>query len=293
LYRFDAAGTTPRMKKEIFEVHLSEVDTPLVDVIASRLRISKRKAKTILDLRNVFLNGERIWMAQHKVERKDIIEVTLMDAKVSQPNTGKKIDVLWKDAHYIIVNKPSGILTNEAKNSLEEELHWQFSDKSICAVHRLDRETSGCVIFARTQKDKDALIPVFKDQGVTKIYRAIVCGKFPSFIKTIHNDIDGESASTEIQILDARSVASYLEMRIRTGRTHQIRKHLQFVKRAVAGDKNYTSENKQDERLRMLPRQMLHAHKLIFKHPVTEQMVRVTAPVPADFKEALKALRLK
>ena len=281
------------MKKEMFQIQQSQDDTPLVDVLALKLKISKRKAKTILDQRNVFLNGERVWMAQHHVRRKDVIEVSIMDEKVSQPNKGKKIDILWKDDYFIIANKPAGIVTNEGKNSMEEELHWQLNDKSIVAVHRLDRETSGCVIFARNKKAKDLIIPTFKDQAVTKIYRAIVCGKFPTYITTIHNDIDGESASTDIKILDSRSIASYLEMRIRTGRTHQIRKHLQFVKRSVAGDKSYASEHKMDERLRSLPRQMLHANKLVFKHPVTEQIVRVTAPVPADFKEALKMLRLK
>lgn len=281
------------MKKEIFQVHPSQDGDPLVDVLAAHLAISKRKAKTILDARNVFLNGERVWMAQHKVRRRDMIEVTVLDEKPAKSSKAKKIEVLWKDQYFIIVNKPSGIVTNEGKNSLEEELHWQFGDPNICAVHRLDKETSGCVIFARNKQAKEMIVPVFREHEVTKIYRAITCGKFPSSITTIHNDIDGESASTDIKILDARSVASYLEMRIRTGRTHQIRKHLQFVKRSVAGDKTYAFEKKMDERLRMLPRQMLHAHKLIFKHPATGEIVRITAPVPQDFKEALKLLRLR
>lgn len=281
------------MKKEIFQIHPSQADTPLVDVIAAHLGISKRKAKTILDDRNVFLNGERIWMAQHKLKRRDVIEVTVMDETLSKVNQAKKIDILWQDDLFIIVNKPSGMVTNEGKNSLEEELHWQLGDKEICAVHRLDKETSGCVIFARNKKAKDLMIPLFRDQAVTKIYRAIVSGQFPSAIKTIHNDIDGESASTEVNILDARSVASYLEMRIGTGRTHQIRKHLALVKRAVAGDKAYTTEKKPNEMLRLLPRQMLHAYKLVFKHPTSDTIIRVTAPVPADFKEALKMLRLR
>lgn len=281
------------MKKEIFQVHPSQNEDPLVDVLADHLGISKRKAKLILDQRNVFLNGERVWMAQHKVRRRDTIEVTLLDEKPAKATKNKKISVLWKDDYFIIANKPSGIVTNEGKNSLEEELHWQFNDRNICAVHRLDKETSGCVIFARNQKAKDMIIPLFRDHEVTKIYRAITCGKFPARIETIHNDIDGESASTDIKVLDSRSVASYLEMRIRTGRTHQIRKHLQFVKRSVAGDKTYINEKKMDERLRMLPRQMLHAYKLVFKHPETGEIVRVSAPVPQDFKEALKLLRLR
>ena len=280
------------MQNKLIQIKPSENGLPLVDVLATHLKTSKRKAKALLDSRNVFINKERTWIAQHPVRNKDIIEITFPLA--APQDRRAKPEIIYKDEYMLIVNKPPGIVVNQSDRSLEEWLREALHDRDICAIHRLDRDTSGCVMFARNNKVKAKMIEVFKDQTVIKIYRAIARGRMPGNITTIHNDIDGESASTDVKILDSKSIASYLELRIRTGRTHQIRKHLQFVRCPVAGDKNYRNEKKLDDRLRTLPRQMLHAYKLVFPHPYKEgEVVRAIAPVPSDFKDALKIMRLK
>jgi len=276
------------MTKETFQVKPHEDGLTLLEVLADRLRCSKKQAKALLDSKQVFVNERRIWMAKHLVERKDIIETVRPESQT------KRIEILKKAGDILIINKPAGLVTNGSAKSLEVKIQRELNNPECCAVHRLDRETSGCVIFAKNAAAKEAMIPFFKDQKVIKIYRAIVSGRVSDSLQTITRDIDGQSATTMIHVLDRTPRSSYLELRIKTGRTHQIRKHLAAVRHPVLGDKGYAGSKGLEEIIRTLPRQMLHAYKLVLPHPNDpEQPLRITAPVPADFQETLKALRLK
>ena len=276
------------MQKETFQIKPHEDGNTLLEVLADRLRCSKKQAKALLDSKQVFVNEQRIWMAKHTVSRKDIIETVRPETKM------QKTEILKKAGDILIVNKPAGLVTNGSAKSLEVKLQRELNNPECCAVHRLDRETSGCVIFAKNAAAKEAMIPVFKEQKVVKIYRGIVSGRVSDQLQTITRDIDGQSATTLVRVLDRNPRASYLELRIKTGRTHQIRKHLAAVRHPVLGDKGYAGSKGLEEIIRTLPRQMLHAYKLILPHPNNpEQPIRITAPVPADFRDTLKALRLK
>jgi len=277
------------MIKETFQVKPHEQGNALLDVLADRLRCSKKQAKNLLDGKQVMVNSQRIWMAKHKLSTRDQIEVIHSEA-----TSGNKTEVLKKAGDILVINKPAGLVTNGSAKSLEVRLQRELNNPELCAVHRLDRETSGCVIFAKNAEAKASLIPIFKDQQVVKIYRAIVNGRVSDQLQTITRDIDGQSATTLVNVLDRTRDASYLELRIKTGRTHQIRKHLAAVRHPVLGDKGYAGSKGISEILRTLPRQMLHAYKLILPLPgQPDKPLRVTAPVPADFKETLKALKLK
>jgi len=277
------------MIKETFQVKPHEQGNSLLEVLAERLRCSKKQAKAMLDCKQVLVNGKRIWMAKHKLSTRDQIEVIQSEA-----TSGNKIEVLKKAGDIMVINKPAGLVTNGSAKSLEVRLQRELKNPELCAVHRLDRETSGCVIFAKNAEAKTAMIPLFKDQQVIKIYRAIVNGRVSDQLQTITRDIDGQSATTIVQVLDRTKQASYLELRIKTGRTHQIRKHLATVRHPVLGDKGYAGSKGLSEILRTLPRQMLHAYKLVFPVPgVPDKTLRVSAPVPTDFKETLKTLKLK
>lgn len=277
------------MIKESFQVKPHEKGNTLLEVLADHLRCSKKQAKTMLDGKQVMVNSQRIWMAKHKVSTRDVIEVIRSEATAV-----KKIDILKKAGDILIVNKPAGLVTNDSAKSLEVRLQRELKNPQLCAVHRLDRETSGCVIFAKNAAAKEKMIPIFRDQEVVKIYRAIVNGRVSDQLQTITRDIDGESATTMVNVLDRSRHASYLELRIKTGRTHQIRKHLATVRHPVLGDKGYAGSKGLTDILRTLPRQMLHAYRLVLPLPdQPDKKLRVTAPVPADFHEALKALKLK
>lgn len=277
------------MIKDSFQVKPHEDGNTLLEVLSERLRCSKKQAKAMLDGKQVLVNGKRIWMAKHPLKAKDQIEVIRSEATAT-----KKIEVLKKSGGILVVNKPAGLVTNDSAKSLEVRLQRELRNPEICAVHRLDRETSGCVIFAKNAAAKAEMIPIFKDQQVVKIYRAIVNGRVSDQLQTITRDIDGESATTLVNVLDRSRLASYLELRIKTGRTHQIRKHLAAVRHPVLGDKGYAGSKGLADILRTLPRQMLHAYHLVLPIPgKPDKPLRVTAPVPDDFRETLKALRLK
>ena len=275
------------MKKNFFTVNNNQDGKRLFIVISEYFSISKKQSQKVIDEKLVLINEKRIWMKNHIVKINDRIEILSFS---SFKNQSKQIKIIWKDKYYIIVNKPPGLISNAHKNSLENILRLQEKNSDIFAVHRLDKETSGCIIFSTSQEAKQKAIPVFKENKIIKIYRGITIGKFPKIKKEIKNDIDGFIAKTKIKVLDSSKNNSFLEMQIETGRTHQIRKHLAANRHPILGDKKYAG-NKNEFSLRQ-PRQMLHAYKLIFNHPYTNETVNIRANLPDDFKRCLNQLKL-
>lgn len=276
------------MTKQFFTVKYKQEGLRLFEVIAAELGISKKKAQAALDAKQVLVNGRRVWMKNHTVSEDDRIEVLIEERA---PTIPKKIQILWHDADYLIVNKPAFLLTNASKESLEAKLQKQTENPALCAVHRLDKETSGCVIFAKNAEAKAAMIPMFKGRDIMKIYRAITIGQFPTSWNEIRTDIEGYMSTTLVKTLDSNKQVSYLELRIETGRTHQIRRHLADKRYPVLGDKKYAGTG--NELSLEQPRQMLHAYRLIFPHPRTKETIRVLAPLPPDFKKCLAQLKLR
>lgn len=276
------------MKKQTFNVDYKDEGKRLFAVIAEELNISKKQAQAAIDAKQVLVNGKRVWIRRHEVKEDDLIEILIEDSKKPAMN---HISILWQDSEYLIVNKPPYVLTNASDESLEAKLQKQEKNKKICAVHRLDKETSGCVIFAKSPEAKKAMIPMFKGRDIMKIYRAVTIGSFPKIWKEIRTDIEGYMSTTLVKILDSKKHASYLELRIETGRTHQIRRHLADKRYPVMGDKKYAGTG--NELSLEQPRQMLHAYRLIFPHPKTGKPIRATAPLPGDFKKCLAQMKLK
>ena len=275
------------MKKNFFTVNNNQDGKRLFVVISEYLSISRKLSQKIIDEKLVLINKKRIWMKNHNVKINDQIEIlshtTLLDKS-------KKIEIIWKDKYYIIANKPPGLITNAHKDSLERILCSQENNPDIIAVHRLDKETSGCIIFSTSKNAKEKAIPLFKENRIIKIYRGITIGKFPEIKREIINDIDGYIAKTKIKVLDYSRTNSYLEIQIETGRTHQIRKHLAANRYPILGDKKYAGDK--DILSLKQSRQMLHAYKLIFNHPYTNQNLNIRASLPKDFKRCLNQLKL-
>ena len=260
----------------------------LFAVIAEEQNVSKKQAQAWIDNKQILVNGKRIWIRRHLLKEGDTIQI-LPTAPTASPN--KKIPILWQDEHYLIVNKAPGLLSNAHPDSLETRLQKQQKNPHICAVHRLDKETSGCLLFANSTEAKANAVPLFRGRDIIKVYRALTVGKFPNIWNEIRTDIQGYIATTLVKILDSNRQASYLELRIETGRTHQIRRHLADKRYPVLGDKKYAGTG--HEISVQQPRQMLHAYRLIFPHPKTNQTIRATAPLPSDFKRTLNQLKLR
>lgn len=276
------------MKKQTFIVKYKDEGKRLFAVIAETLKISKKQAQAAIDAKRVLVNGKRVWIRRHEVKEDDTIEILIEE---NMPSAPKHIVIIWQDEDYLIVNKPPYVVTNASADSVEAMLQKQEKNKNICAVHRLDKETSGCVIFSKSAEAKADMIPMFKGRDIMKIYRAITIGSFPKNWKEIRTDIEGFMSSTLVKTLDSKKYASYLELRIETGRTHQIRRHLADKRYPVIGDKKYAGTG--NELSLEQPRQMLHAYRLIFPHPKTGKPVRATAPLPGDFKKCLTQLKLR
>lgn len=276
------------MKTVVFQVRPTERELSLDRFLAVRLRISRKQAKRLLDERRVFINQKRIWIAHHPVLSGDVVEV--VDISPAPAFQFKEIRIVHEDDYVLVVDKPAG-LESTGEKGIEGRLR-ETSHPEAIAVHRLDRETSGCLLFARSSLARDALVRQFEERTVHKIYRALVLGPFPDDLARIDRPVNGLQAITEFRLLRRNEQASLIEARPLTGRTHQIRIHLQYVGHPLVGDKTYATRAIRDDVLRAAPRQMLHAWRIAWRDPATGRTHRVTIRPPSDFETMASMLKL-
>ena len=265
--------------------------TPLLDHLADCLPLSRRAAKTLLDDRLVFVNGRRIWMARHLLQIRDAVEV-LAEAVAPKPAAANPVRILADDPLFLVADKPPRLLTTGEK-SLELRLRDQLRLPALRAVHRLDKDTSGCVLFAKTEEARLALVAQFEEGRVRKLYHALVAGVLDPPQQDIRAPVDHLPAVSHVRQVSAQPRpprCAHLTVAIETGRTHQIRIHLQSIGHPVLGDRQYFSSRAPE--FAEVPRQMLHASDLRFVHPATGRPVAAAAPLPRDFKDWLRNLRL-
>ena len=156
-------------------------------------------------------------------------------------------------------------------------------------MHRLDRDTTGCLMFAKNHAALEAAIEVFKTHRVSKIYHAVVAGAFKFVHQIVDTPLDGQDAVSRITREASSADASFLRIRIETGRTNQIRRHLASIRFPVIGDRVFGLKNAHDPRLMRVPRQLLHASSLILPDPLSPRdEISVHSPLPADFRAALR-----
>ena len=265
--------------------------TPLLDHLADCLGLSRRAAKNLLDDRLVFVNGRRIWMAKHLLQTRDAVEL-LPDAVAPKSETAASVRLLLDEPTFLVADKPPRLLTVGAK-SLEVRLRDQLGLPGLRAVHRLDKDTSGCVLFAKDEESRRALVAQFEEGRVRKLYHALVAGNLAEPQLDVRMPVDHLPAVSHVRQVAAQTKpprAAHLTVAIETGRTHQIRIHLHHVGHPVLGDRQYFNARSGD--FPEVPRQMLHASELRFAHPATGQPVCAAAPLPRDFRDWLRNLRL-
>ncbi len=231
------------------------------------------------------------------------------------------LEILFEDGDILVLNKPPGLVVHPGVghdehtlvNALLHHCHGQLSGIGGVArpgiVHRLDKDTSGCLVIAKNDPTHLALSAQFEARQVTKVYEALVCGhplkpsadirtaiaRHPSHRKRMAvSDGSGRSAWTSYRVLEDLNESTHVEARLHTGRTHQIRVHFHHLGFPVVGDSIYGSRQNRHltERTGYTAlRQMLHARHLSFLHPGTTTEMRFEAPLPEDFQSALSALR--
>jgi len=221
------------------------------------------------------------------------------------------LDIVFEDDDLIVLNKPAGLIVHpgaghQRHTLVNALLHHCPALSGIGGkerpgiVHRLDKETSGCLVVAKNDLAHRALSLQFAARTIEKIYLALVAGKLRRPSGIIEETIGrhpvhrkrmsvasprGRPAKTEYRVVRSNEKVSLVECRLHSGRTHQLRVHLHHLGHPVLGDKVYGRNRASD-----LPRQLLHAWKLGFEHPRTKQWLSFTAPLPEDFGQAIDRL---
>ena len=280
----------------------------LQDFLALKFALSRRAAKAAIDGRNVWVNRKCVWIARYALKTGDVVEVPSAVVKGAQkqssesaergarqpsgqaaPVARRHVRVLWQDDRYLVCDKPAGLVSCDDPKSVESILREQESIPTLEAVHRLDRDTTGCLMFAKNHESLEAAIEEFKTHAVSKVYHAIVVGEFKFLHRMIDTPLDGQPAMTRVTREAKSADASFLRVRIDTGRTNQIRRHLASLRFPIVGDRVFGLKNARDPRLMRVPRQMLHASTLTLPHPLQRnEEISVHSPLPADFRAALK-----
>ncbi len=263
----------------------------LKDFIAKNLKISKSKAKALIDSKNVLVNGNRVWIATHTLNKGDIVEILESKPVENKNITISQKDIIYEDNFIIAVNKPAFLISESKKNSVEDQLK-KIKGKNIKAIHRLDKETSGVLLFAKSYSIFEKFKKLWEDKNVKKIYRAVSHGKAYFKNKIINFNIDGKYAKSEVKTLKTTNNYSYFEVDIKTGRKHQIRIHLSKIGHPIVGDKDYGKKFIDDPIAKIVNRQLLHAYSIAFFHPYLKKKVIINAPIPSDFKNFLKKVNL-
>ena len=232
--------------------------------VAQKLNISGRRARDGIERGGVRVNGALKQFASYKVEPSDVVDID----KTCFEKRSYDITTLYEDEMILAIDKPAGLLTEPLEGTY--------------LVHRLDKETSGVLLLAKTKEAKAALEGLFYKRKIKKEYLALVegivgkeSGKIESYIEKKRERVfgsgkRGDLATTFWECLERYETTSLLKVMPRTGRTHQIRVHLSEMGHPVIGDMTYGNVG--------APNMMLHAHRLTFPHPGTHEELTITAP---------------
>jgi len=283
--------------------------------------VSRGAIQRLIEQGCIRVNG-RLVKATHRPRAGETVEIEWPEARPAEAQPEEMpLDILFEDDALLFVNKAAGLVVHPAAGHEEHTLvnallhHCAGGLSGIGGVarpgivHRLDKETSGCMVVAKNDDTHLALSAQFAGREVEKIYHAIVCGvmprdkgniraaiaRHPSHRKRmgVREDESGRAAHTSYRVLERLREATLVEARLHTGRTHQIRVHFQFIGHALVGDETYGQ--RQNRRFTELtgyaaPRVMLHAHKLAFLHPRSSKRLCFESPRPADFADAARFL---
>ena len=281
-------------------------------VTEQNAEITRTAVQRLIDEKNILVNGKE-QKASYKVNENDVVEVEIPEPKKIEIKAENiPIEVIYEDSDIVVVNKPKGMVVHPGNGNLDGTLVNAIMAKcgdSLSGiggeirpgiVHRIDKDTSGLLIVAKNDKAHVNLSEQIKAHKVKKTYIALVRGVVRENEATIDMPIgrsktdrkkmavckDGKNAITHIKVLKRWEHYTLLQVNIETGRTHQIRVHLSYIGYPIIGD--YTYSNGKNEF--GVVGQCLHAQKLEFKHPITNKIVELEAPLPEYFQEILNKL---
>ncbi|GGF11594.1 putative RNA pseudouridine synthase YlyB [Halobacillus andaensis] len=286
------------------------IDKLLSDVIQDA---SRSQIQLWLKEKHVHVNGDVV-KSNYKVQEGDKISWTIPEVKPLELKAEDiELDVIFEDSDVIVVNKPSGMVVHPAagheEGTLVNALLYHCNDLSGIngverpgIVHRIDKDTSGLLMVAKNDKAHESLVQQLVDKTVERKYVAIVHGTIAHEYGTIDAPIgrdpkdrqrmavvdNGRDAVTHFQVLEHFKDYSYVECKLETGRTHQIRVHMRYINHPLAGDPKYGPRKTLE-----LDGQALHAKSLGFTHPTTGEWKSFEVAPPEEFTQTLEYLRNK
>lgn len=280
-----------------------------IDVFVSKqLSISRAYTQHLIKEGMIKIDGREIW-SSYKVKEGEKIYYTIPQKECVEAEEGD-VDIIYEDEDIIAVNKPAGVLVHPTPKQRHHTLvNFLLSCSSLCeigapyrpgVVHRLDKDTSGIILFAKSEEAYKGLIEQFKKREVKKVYLAVVHGIFKEDeawisapiakgIKNVKISSHGKDALTYFKVIKRYfkdDGYTFLEVHPITGRTHQIRVHLAFTNHPIVADPVYAKEKKTF----FIKRVALHSKSLSFKHPTKQQVMEFEAPLASDIKDFLKYL---
>ncbi|HXG76478.1 MAG TPA: RluA family pseudouridine synthase [Gaiellaceae bacterium] len=293
-----------------FRVSEADAGARLDRVLAGRAEIGSRAlAERLLAVGAVRVEGTPR-PKSHRVEAGALVELELPEEDAPLAPEAVTVPVAWEDEHLLVVDKPAGLSVHPGAGERRGTLAGQLLALGAAGgddparpgiVHRLDRDTSGLLVVARSQEAYAALADAIRKREVERRYLALVRGRPRSRTGRIDAAIgrdrrdptrrsldtdEPREAVTHFEALELLPEHALLEVRLETGRTHQIRVHLAAIDLPVAGDAQYGVRGDLG-----LARQFLHAHRLRFRHPLTGAEVDVSSPLPPDLEAALERAR--
>jgi len=257
--------------------------------------LSKNNVKSLLHNEKVFVNGNMTTKYNYELNVGDTVEI--------REKVAKNIDIIYEDKDIIVINKPSGLLTvatEKEKNKTAYHLVMEYLKKKnknnrIFIIHRLDKDTSGIIMFAKNERAKHLYQDNWNDIVKKRCYYAVIDGKMEnkegtikSYLKENGNmvysvkDRSGKLAITEYKVLKERKNISLLDINLKTGRKNQIRVHMKENKTPILGDLKYGEKSK------LINRLALHAYKLELINPVTKKLLIFEASMPNEIKTLFK-----
>lgn len=295
-------------------VQNNEKDVRLDSYITKKLNdLSRANIQRLIEDGNILVNSAKQKIS-YKVNSGDKIEITIPEPKkIDLKPQDIKVEIVYEDNDIIVVNKPKGLvvhpavgnpdgtLVNAIMNICKDSLSGIGGEVRPGIVHRLDKDTTGLLIVAKNDKAHINLSEQIKNREVKKIYIALVRGNIPENEATINMPIgrstkdrkkmavvkNGKEAVTHFKVIDRFKNYTLLEIKIDTGRTHQIRVHMAEIGYPVVGDMVYSNGKNEFG----VEGQMLHAKSLDFKHPITGKNMHLEAELPKYFKDIIDKLK--